>query len=69
MELKEVIYMCMKCKLVLGIVVLVVGLLMLLQDLGKISLMGITPWTWIFMLAGIAMISKGACKCKDGKKK
>ncbi|MCX6707223.1 MAG: hypothetical protein NT001_03720 [Candidatus Woesearchaeota archaeon] len=58
----------MKCKLVLGIVVLLIGLLMLLQNLGMMSAWTVQPWTIIFLLAGIAMISKGTCKCKDGKK-
>lgn len=61
--------MCMKCKAVLGIVVLLVGLLLALQDLGKISLWGIQPWTILFLLVGLAMICKGICKCKEGKKK
>lgn len=50
-------------KLLCGIVVLVVGILFLLKDLNVWGFWGITPWTAVFVLVGLAMM------CKKGKKK
>ena len=53
---------CSPCAKKFGWVVLIIGVLYLLQDLGYLSLWGITPWAVAFVLVGTKIICK-AKKC------
>lgn len=65
--------MCMHCAgKYWGLLVLVLGIALLLQDLGKWAFWNISPWTLVFLLAGIGMVTTAACGCcvpKKGKKR
>jgi flagellar motor component MotA len=41
-----------------GIIVLIIGILFLMQDLGTWNFLGINWWTIVFILAGISMFFK-----------
>jgi hypothetical protein len=53
--------MCDKCKKMGGIVLLVLGLLFLLQDLGVWGFWDISWYTALFILVGAAKLCSGAC--------
>lgn len=53
--------MCCK-KAYCGAGILVLGILLLLKDLGVWGFWGINPWTLAFLLVGCCMICKGMCK-------
>lgn len=55
--------MCCKCKMWMGVVVFVVGIIFLLADLGVWKFWGINWWSVAFLLFGIKMFTKGCCKC------
>ena len=52
---------CASCGKTLAWVVLIVGVLLLLQDLGYLVLWGISPWTVVFVLVGLKMVKKSSC--------
>lgn len=65
--------MCWKCgKKYWGLLILVLGVIMLLRDLGKITLPNISDWTVIFLIVGLAVFTSSMCKCEcttDKKKR
>jgi len=59
---------CDKCSKFCGVIVLVLGALFLLVDLGMWDFWGIKWWTVLFLLLGIGMLGKGTCEdCKTKK--
>lgn len=66
--------MCRKCSVGSGIVLLVIGILFLLRDLGVWGFWGIEWWTAAFILAGVGWIGCSSCAecgscCAPAKKK
>ncbi|MBU0536201.1 MAG: hypothetical protein KJ922_01295 [Nanoarchaeota archaeon] len=62
--------MCWKCgKMWWGVLVLILGVLLLLRDIGIWTFWGIQPWTLIFLLFGLGASSTSICKCETKKKK
>jgi uncharacterized membrane protein len=56
---------CHKCKMVMAVLLLILGALFLLVDLGVWTFWNIQWWTAIFILFGIGGLAKGSCKdCK-----
>lgn len=57
--------MCKKCGTLCGVIVLIVGVLFLLQDLGVWRFWGLNWYTVLFLIAGIGMIGHATCpECK-----
>ena len=52
---------CKKCVMVVGILLLVVGLLFLLVDLGVWNFFNIQWWTALFLLAGLVHVAMSGC--------
>ncbi len=66
--------MCDKCKKMMGVLLLVLGIVFLLVDLGKITFWGINWWTALILLMGLAKLCTSCCPMcqaadKKGKKK
>jgi len=53
--------MCGKCSGISAWLFLIVGLIMLLQDLSVWSWWNIQPWTALFLIIGLSMWGKGHC--------
>ena len=53
--------MCGKCKGWTGLLLLIFGILFLLADLNVWNFWGISWYTVLFVIAGIAMVSCGCC--------
>ncbi|MFC1753885.1 hypothetical protein ACFL96_10940 [Thermoproteota archaeon] len=61
---------CEKCGKLAGILVLIVGIIYLLVDLGVWAFWGISLWTVLVILAGLALLGHHCCdSCKVSKKK
>ncbi|MFH1455864.1 MAG: hypothetical protein ABIF40_02855 [archaeon] len=57
---------CKGHKWAFGLLILALGVLFLLVDLGIWTFWGINWWTAIFLLMGLTAVSHGCCKeCKD----
>jgi len=51
--------------MVMGVLLLVLGLLFLLVDLGAWAFWGVSWWTALFLLVGLCSLAGGSCKdCK-----
>ena len=62
--------MCGKCHGLTGWLLLIFGILFLLVDLGVWNFWGISWYTVLFVLAGIAMLACKSCpECQASKKK
>ncbi|MFC1753440.1 hypothetical protein ACFL96_08610 [Thermoproteota archaeon] len=57
----------MCCKKLHAAIILILGILLLIRDLGYWDIWNIQPWTLAFLLVGIAVLHKDSCKI--GKKK
>ena len=57
---------CAKCGKVMGWLFLLVGVGLLLQDLGQWAFWNISGWTAIFLILGVCGLAKSTCKdcCK-----
>lgn len=64
---------CEKCTKILGVLLLVIGVLFLLKDIGVWSFWGLSGVTVLVLLAGLVGLCSGGCPdCKEarvGKKK
>jgi hypothetical protein len=66
---EEIIMGCGKCKKVTGVLLLVLGLLFLLADLGVWD-WGLSWWTAVLLLAGVVKLAMSKCPdCKAMCKK
>ncbi len=54
--------MCGRCKKMMGILVLILGILFLLQNFGVWRFWGIQWYTIVFILIGFKMIGSSCCK-------
>ncbi len=52
---------CGKCGKLGGVLLLALGVVFLLKDLGVWNFWGISWWTIVFIFAGFAMIGCGSC--------
>ena len=62
-------HMCKKCGKLFSLLVLVLGVLFLLQDLGQWNFWGVSWYTALFLLLGISHLGTGYCKDCQAKKK
>ena len=53
--------MCKKCSVMGGVLLLVLGLLFLLVDLGVWDFWNISWWSALFLLMGLVHIGKSSC--------
>jgi|TARA_B100001971_G_C18226050_1_gene560476 hypothetical protein len=61
---------CEKCSKICGYLVLALGILFLLQDMGKWAFFGISWYTALFLLIGVGKLGSGSCKgCQAEAKK
>ena len=61
---------CKKCMAVCGWLFLIVGVVLLLKDVGYLTLWGIDGITLLFLLMGVGSIAQRSCPdCMSEKKK
>ena len=53
---------CKKCNMMNGLLLLVVGILFLLKDLGQWTFWNISWWTIVFLLMGVGGLCMNSCK-------
>jgi hypothetical protein len=54
--------MCNKCYLIGGILLLVIGVLFLLQDLGVWNFWDLNWWSVLIILCGVTALASSGCK-------